>query len=352
MRSLAPLALAVAMNGCGSAAPASAPSGRASNETGSGGGPAAPDVRSCTPEGSPLRFELVDLPADVLLTSWGRRSCMLGPADAPDDPPWAYAVVLSVRERQPGDVVAPIEERMRRDADAVARGELELLGAPRPWLGFRGEQLLVGEGEVRHVELDLTRHWLEVVVLFAASTPEPMRARVLSALSRLRVVGLERASDARLHDPGLAFCEADGVPLLVPVPEGGAHQASWPSQCMVAPDGDPTTVPWSMWIGSIATSDAGAEQLLGREPDGARAWAEAALSDARFLEEGTVTFLGTPTRWYAFAGAMDASEPERRLTVARVRRGDRHVIAVLASAPDDPPQAERLLEALAGAREP
>src|SRR5690606_6054369 len=85
-------------------------------------------------------------------------------------------------------------------------------------------------------------------------------------------------------------------------------------------------------------------------PRRARPWAEVALVEPRFVAEGTSSFLGAPTRWAAFDARMVESAPVRRITVTRARQGDRFVVAVLTTSPDDAGRLELLLEALAGAR--
>lgn len=345
------LAAVLALGCGGSPSAATTTQTAASNTTSSA---REPVVTTCEPAGSALRYELLDMPTSMLVVRAQRGTCTLLPSNA-DEPPFAFVVQLLSRERtDPERAGLDAEQRTQERETIVARGELELLGRTTRWMALGGEQPLVGDGETRVAVVDLTRHELHVAVSFGASTPEATRAEVLGALARMRVVGVEQPTDALLYDPTVAVCQADGVPLVVPVPEGGAHQTSWPEQCMVSTSADPDAAAWSIWIGSIGTSDAGAEQLLAREPDGARAWAEQGLAPARVVGEGTTTLLGTATPYFVLDGEDELHRP-RRFVVARARRGDRHVVAVItidSAAAPDPALPDRLLAALPGIREP
>ena len=146
-------------------------------------------------------------------------------------------------------------------------------------------------------------------------------------------------------------CAIDGRAVWMPIPEGAAFDAERDG-CFVLPGAGatPETADWLLAIGRIEEGDSNAE-LLAIEPDGARRFLveDAEIEGVRSLGEGTMSLLGTPTRWYSLRGVADELGA-RDVTIARIRAPGGWLIAVAATRWSDPARLEQLWRLVSMAR--
>ena len=307
-------------------------------------------VTRCAPPRAPVAFELVDLPRGIAASVSG-DACVLMPSDA-DEPPLAFVAYLRAAERASDaspvggtELVDSVEEN---DA-IVARGEWSLFGRSFHWNAIGGEQYLIGEGTARHAIVDLTRARVDVVVTLPSPVPPAIESELAAVLARLRVVGVDRPSDALLYDPALGICPLGGVTLAIPVPEGGAYQSSWVDSCAVGPSPDPDVASWLLILTPIDMSDPEQAALVRAGPAGLREWVGGMMTVTAVAETGSVTVLGHATPYELLEGT-DARGRPRLALAAIVEDGERRYGVSAMLAPEERATLPALLESLAGVR--
>lgn len=310
----------------------------------------AETVTRCAPAGAPVAFELVDLPQGIAATV-SDGACVLTPSDA-HEPPFAFVVFLRAEERA-NDATplggTALVDSVEENDPIVARGEWSLFGQSFHWNAIGGEQYLIGEGTARRTLVDLTRARLDIVVTLPVAAPPSIESELAGVLARLRVVGLERPSDARLYDPSFGICPLSGATLAIPVPPGGTYQPSWVDSCAVGPDPDPDTAAWLLIVTPVDTSDPAQAELVRAGPSGVRTWVEGMMTVTGVADTGSITVFGHATHYELFEGTDARGRPRLGLGAMLVD-GDRRYAAGAFLAPSERARVPALLESLGGLR--
>ncbi len=122
----------------------------------------------------------------------------------------------------------------------------------------------------------------------------------------------------------------EGLALRLPRPEGYQFAAERHG-CMVFAGASPQQASLMVRADALGTDDAGPEQQLNTEPDGASRWLLATGmlgGSAQALPEGgEVTLLGTAGRYFRVSGELRGLGP-REVAVTRLRRGSANVVVM------------------------
>jgi hypothetical protein len=143
--------------------------------------------------------------------------------------------------------------------------------------------------------------------------------------------------DVAFADSGLAKCVVSdgGVPpgsvtLQVPVLEGFRFEAT-KKGCNQFLNDKPEKSPLVVHLFAVTSRDAGPEQLLNQEPDGALLWLKKiAGADTKHLSDGTIEIAGKNHRYYQVLGRPPGADQIREIVVMRVRK-QKHNIVFLAT---------------------
>lgn len=339
------LAVALALAACGGAGAATPPAQRASSgneplrETADAPAPAAPHapLQSCElpyPHGISVTLEAD--PALVRLDHMG-PDCVAIPAH---EEPLEWMASFRVAEREglpeaPHDPSEPV----------VARGTVELLGAQRPWTAIHEELPFVGPAEIREALVPLTSHDLDVVIGFADTLPEHARASAMALLATLRV-HTPIATDALAFDARHPVCrgmDADtGLALTVTAPDDAQLEPHWVGVCALYAGEDGEHADWMLTIGPVpSSSDADA---LRDAPDGVQRALVGAPPEAPIALEGSLTWLGEATHWYA--AEIDVEGTRRLVAMTRAHARGHTWYATLTLLPTLRAELPRLLAVL------
>lgn len=301
-----------------------------------------PPMDTCAPEDG-VFVHAFSTSEGVTVQRMDRHSCALLPTTG--DEPLDWLVIVGTQEV---DDPSQLAEPGTREP-ITERGEIELLGRRVAWSAMRAGHPYVGEGTTTFTQLALTRHVLMAYVVVSDRAPAGTRERLLGIVSRMRLTSNGSRGDALPYEASRAICNAGGIPLAVPVPEGAHHDRHWPESCAIMTGEMPETSTWALDVSAFERTDEPWYQLLTAEPDGARRWFEGVQSvGTHLLEEGTITLLGVPTRWYAFDAVIDDAGP-RIVAVARIPSGDRTVLATITLMPSERASLPALLDVLSRA---
>lgn len=168
-----------------------------------------------------------------------------------------------------------------------------------------------------------------------------MEIRNKNILCILISMGLLLTYDLARAKSGMEICTVSdgGVPsgsvtFQVPVLEGFSLKVTRKG-CNQFNGDDPKKSPLVVHVFAVTSGDAGPEQLLNQEPDGALLWLlKIAGPDAKRSSEGDMEIAGRKHRYFRVLGRPPGVDQIREIVVARVRKPKHNVVLLATYAPE------------------